>query len=576
VALAERTSEPPTASPVTSRPAHQLRAQRLLRSGLVAETSQFDTPEFPTIERTGFDLVAEAVPTSSAIESVDAPGVPVAARSMGVPARSMGVAARSMGVAARSMGVPARSMGVPASVQTPSLARIDSSASTVVRRVTLPRALSSAHRPAPYFAAVGARDLTGTARSAGPTSTVTLAWAALSRASAIDSTMMPSGAGRVASRSPLAPAGSSALLDAIHRSATVDRTAPTGDESVDAFSRSEPARPSGTDVVRRMDSVSPDNRIDDAPSVHRIKPVAVTGAPVVAARNGAVDDLQRERTELEALRPAERVAQQFLTVLSETGRRRPAPLPATFRPLADAIAGPRPVMLSTDAASRKALRSVGKVAATTGDTIHLDDSAVSAARLDEVMAHELTHIAHPSPTPRFFDDIDDSPEERRAEQVARVMARSPLAPSATTSAPSVRQGRDQRTIRRSVDPSTRAPAERAPSPGAVSAQSLAASLTGTGSSSNVVRRWGAATPSPQAESKESRGAQSGSHRAAAASAATVAPSQEPKSDDMFSSDRSAEWFRDQLEVNLDRVVRLLEDRMIVELERRGGRAWRQS
>jgi len=45
---------------------------------------------------------------------------------------------------------------------------------------------------------------------------------------------------------------------------------------------------------------------------------------------------------------------------------------------------------------------------------------------------------------------------------------------------------------------------------------------------------------------------------------------------MFSSDRSAEWFRDQLEVNLDRVVRLLEDRMIVELERRGGRAWRQS
>ena len=88
-------------------------------------------------------------------------------------------------------------------------------------------------------------------------------------------------------------------------------------------------------------------------------------------------------------------------------------------------------MLSTDTASRKALRSVGKVAATTGDTIHLDRQAIPTARLDEVMAHELTHIAHPSPTPRFFDDLDDSPEERTAEHVGRIMARSPMAPSAS-------------------------------------------------------------------------------------------------------------------------------------------------
>lgn len=583
MALAERTSERSTPLAVTSRPAHQLRAQRLLRSGLVAETSQFDTPESPTIDRAGFDLVAEAVPTSSAIESVDAPSVPVIARSM----------------------------AVAASVQTPSLARIDSSASTVVRRVTLPRALSSAHRPAAYFDSVGAPDLTGTARSAGPVSTVTLARAATSRASATVSTRSPSGAGSPASWSPRAPAGSSALLDAIRRSATVDATAriaPAGHESIDAHSRFDTKLPSGSELVRRTDFVSPDNRIDDAPLVnrtdhatsvnrtveltpsvdrvddapseHRVKPSAVTGASVVAARHGAVDHPQRARTEFETLRPAERVAQQFMTVLSETVRRRPAPLPTTFRPLADAIAGPRPVMLSTDAASRKALRSVGKVAATTGDTIHLDSSAVSAARLDEVMAHELTHVAHPSPTPRFFDDIDDSPEERRAEQVARVMARSPLAPSATTSAPSVRRSEGSGTIRRSAasstPPSTQASVpssvQRASSPGTVSAQSLAAGLTASGTSSNVVQRWGADTPSAES----SQGAQLGSHRSAAAPAPADAPQRGRTSDELFGPGGSVEWFREQLDDNLDRLVRLLEDRMIVELERRGGRAWRQS
>ena len=267
-----------------------------------------------------------------------------------------------------------------------------------------------------------------------------------------------------------------------------------------------------------------------------------------------------------------------MSVLSETIRRSPAPLPTTYRPLADAIAGPRPVMLSTDAASRKALRSVGKVAATTGDTIHLDRQAVSAARLDEVMAHELTHIAHPSPAPRFFDDLDDSPEERRAEQVARVMARSPLAPSATTSAPPVRRRSDERTIRRSIDNSTRQPT--APSgPGTVSAGALAASLTRTagshggshGGSDGGVQRWHTAPPTEAPKPRPTLG----SHRSSApTSSESTRSAPEPK--DVFGSERSAEWFRQQLDANMQRVVRQLEDRMIVELERRGGRTWRNS
>jgi hypothetical protein len=255
-----------------------------------------------------------------------------------------------------------------------------------------------------------------------------------------------------------------------------------------------------------------------------------------------------------------------MSVLSETIRRSPAPLPTTYRPLADAIAGPRPVMLSTDAASRKALRSVGKVAATTGDTIHLDRQAISSARIDEVMAHELTHIGHPSPAPRFFDDIDDSPEERRAEQVAKLMSRSPLAPSASASAPSVRRSSDARTLRRTADTSSR-PSASASSADTVSAGALAASLTRNSASQDVVQRWTSATPSPRPSA--------GSHRSSGQVPAP-SPRSAPEPTDPFESARATEWFRTQLDASMQRVVRQLEDRMIVELERRGGRSWRST
>ena len=73
---------------------------------------------------------------------------------------------------------------------------------------------------------------------------------------------------------------------------------------------------------------------------------------------------------------------------------------------------------------RRALARVGKLAATTGDTIHL----ASPRPAPEVIAHELTHVAHPSPVPRFFDDDDRGPEERQAEQVAAIMRRAPILP----------------------------------------------------------------------------------------------------------------------------------------------------
>ncbi len=83
--------------------------------------------------------------------------------------------------------------------------------------------------------------------------------------------------------------------------------------------------------------------------------------------------------------------------------------------------------MRTDVVARRALADAGKIAATAGNVIHLQREPSSAADA-AVLAHELTHVAHPSPTVRFFDDHRPSAEERRAEQVADMIRRSPVLP----------------------------------------------------------------------------------------------------------------------------------------------------
>lgn len=251
--------------------------------------------------------------------------------------------------------------------------------------------------------------------------------------------------------------------------------------------------------------------------------------------------------------PAERLADQFMTELSQTIRRTAAPLPMPYRPMADTITGGRRVMLSTDGASRRALRSVGKVAATTDNTIHLDTGSVAPGRMSEVIAHELTHVAHPSPRPRFFDDIDHSPEERQAEQVAKIMARSPLAPSASVVTPVGVERRAASTIRRSPVFSQ----SPAPAPGTVDAVSLAARITGASGSPGS-----AGSPMIRRELVESP--------TSSPSSPTPSPG---SSGDRTASQMSDHEFLNLVRANLPDVVGMIEDRLIIELERRGGRTW---
>ena len=238
-------------------------------------------------------------------------------------------------------------------------------------------------------------------------------------------------------------------------------------------------------------------------------------------------------------------------------------------------------MLATDTASRRALRSVGKIAATTGGTIHLDPAAAGGSRMNTVIADELTHIANPSPVARFFDDAVDSPEERRADATARIMARSPLAPaSSVLSAPGAvarrRPSEGGNVINRTSSDASTA------SPGTISAASLAASMTGgasatiqrSSSSSNgtssgstdsadTIRRWESARPSSRSRSDDAP-TTAGSHRS------EESPSTTPFDPD---SEQARTWFLEQLERHTDTIVRMLTDQIVVDLERRGGRLW---
>ena len=226
--------------------------------------------------------------------------------------------------------------------------------------------------------------------------------------------------------------------------------------------------------------------------------------------------------ESEGPTPTPTPAEVFVAELQRHRAERPRPLPRHYQPLATAIVGDRPVRVASGEGSRRALSKVGKAAATTGDVIHVSTPRPTA----EVIAHELTHVAHPSPVPRFFDDDDHSPEERRAEQVAAVMRRAPIAPR--------------------------------PSPSStVSAAALASSIT----IGDTVQRK----------------VTLGSHRATVPAPPlppTVVPlptpTTPPPPDVVAAPDDTARQAT-SVDAQFDRILELLEDRILTELERRGGR-----
>lgn len=234
-------------------------------------------------------------------------------------------------------------------------------------------------------------------------------------------------------------------------------------------------------------------------------------------------------------------------------------LPDALRPLASAIVGDRPAYVSTSEASRRALAAVGRPAATTGDVIHLARTPTTSAADVEVLAHELTHVAHPSPAPRFFDDDRQSPEEQRAAEIGRIMREAPvLARTVSLTDPGASSAVAPMVMRsmapsRSTTPPVPPELETVRASGLVqrSTSTPSPSSTGSASSSSV-------SSSPSSDSVVRR--LLGTSTASNLGLDTFADG--PDDTSVTTSDR-IETFEHLLE--------MLEERILEELERRGGR-----
>jgi hypothetical protein len=96
----------------------------------------------------------------------------------------------------------------------------------------------------------------------------------------------------------------------------------------------------------------------------------------------------------------------------------PRSLPAALHSMASAITGrARPPLFTTGPATRNALAAAGALGATTGTVVHLPAVPAPAPAMSAVLAHELMHTRSPVRRPRFFLDgvsglLDD--DERQA------------------------------------------------------------------------------------------------------------------------------------------------------------------
>ena len=228
-------------------------------------------------------------------------------------------------------------------------------------------------------------------------------------------------------------------------------------------------------------------------------------------------------------------------------------LPARFRPLTTAVVARR-VRIAHGAVSRSALRAVGRPAATFGDVIHLANAPDASPATTELLAHELVHAANTPTRPRFFAEPGHDDEERTAMRVGST-ERAAMRGGGTT----MGIGRMARTARPStVEPIRRMAAVNvaprvvqrqdqppAPPPPAAATTTITSGAT-TASSTPVIRR-------------SSSGARRNEVIRRAVATDAVAGGDEPQTT------------TNRLD-NFEELLDMLEQRILNELERRGGRS----
>ena len=101
----------------------------------------------------------------------------------------------------------------------------------------------------------------------------------------------------------------------------------------------------------------------------------------------------------------------------------PRPFPTALRPLVSAVTGAERASYTTGPATRQALAAAGAHGATTGSVVHLPAAPSPApGPLLGVVAHELAHARNPVTRPRFLLEVPDGgadADERTALSVGR-------------------------------------------------------------------------------------------------------------------------------------------------------------
>lgn len=213
-------------------------------------------------------------------------------------------------------------------------------------------------------------------------------------------------------------------------------------------------------------------------------------------------------------------------------------LPERFRPLTTAVAAHR-VRIAHGARSRAALRAVGRPAATLGNVVHLQRAPDHSAATTELIAHELVHALGEPTRPRFYEEPGHDHEEARAMSVGR-LARA----SRVTDAEPIRRVMSAPVMPR-VAQRVEAPvvsaspaASAVPATAAVAATGVAAAQTH--GASNVIRRVLTSDPSNGTS---------------------------PTNDEQTNTSISAS----QRLNDFEELMAMIEQRVISEIERRGGR-----
>ncbi|MGX6606298.1 eCIS core domain-containing protein [Micromonosporaceae bacterium Da 78-11] len=241
----------------------------------------------------------------------------------------------------------------------------------------------------------------------------------------------------------------------------------------------------------------------------------------------------------------------------------PRPLPTAFHAMASAITGrARPPLFTTGPATRAALSAAGALGATTGTVVHLPAVPTSSGpAVAAVLAHELTHTRSPVRRPRFLLDgasalLDD--DERQALAAGRDRAGQAAATGAGI-VDSLPVGGGMGAVGEVATRAARAAVLEAAASPVGSAFSGLSAMGSSAMSAATGALGSAGTVASEAVSDTASGAMS-----AVAGAASGAVAQATTA-----VGGVADAARNALDP--DKIVEIVEQRLLREIERRGGR-----